>query len=348
MDEQPNNAEDKLFKATFSRPEFAKELLLRCVPNALTASLLLDTLELTNASYVDEDLSEHFADLVFNCSTANGAKAKVSFLLEHKSYLPPNPPLQILNYQVNGWRQQIKSRQKPAPILPVLFYHGKEVWIELPWAAYLVGMQPQFEPYTPSGKYMLIDLSELSDDAIRAFRFGFLKTVLLLMKHRYEREFLLNNLTNILIFVEEETEIEVRTEDLHTILRYLTASISLDWNEVKTRSLPLIKINKAMTALEEFKIEFREEALKEGRMTGLMEGREEGRKEGRKEGRQEGRQEGKKEGRIEGYLEKTKETVISLIEFLPDQPDEKIALIAKVDLQYVQAIRLELQQGKSM
>ncbi|MCC6725285.1 MAG: hypothetical protein IT258_12325 [Saprospiraceae bacterium] len=47
-----------------------------------------------------------------------------------------------------------------------------------------------------------------------------------------------------------------------------------------------------------------------------------------------------------GYALKTKETVLSLIENFPDQPDEKIAKIAKVDEKYVQQVRLELSKKK--
>lgn len=338
MAEQLNNAEDKIFKETFSRLEYARELLLQCAPASLTAALRLETLELTNASFVDDELSEHFADLVYHCQAQGDGSAKVSFLLEHKSYLPPNPPLQILGYQANGWRQQLKSKLKPAPILPVLFYHGKDHWEALPWKAYLAGMETAFEPYTPEGKYVLIDLSEVPDDAIRQFRFGFLKTVLLLMKHRFEREYLLNNLTNILFFVEEEMEIEVRAEDFHIILRYLTASISLDWKEVKERAKPLFKINKAMTILEEIKVESKQEGIKEGIKKGI--------KEGIKKGIKKGMEEGMKEGMKEGYSLKTKEMVISFIETLPGQPDEVVAKVAKVDLRFVQQIRLELQQNQ--
>ncbi|MCU0347146.1 MAG: Rpn family recombination-promoting nuclease/putative transposase [Saprospiraceae bacterium] len=320
MAEQINNAEDKLFKETFSRLEYARELLQRCAPTDLVSSLQLDSLELTNASFVDSELAEHFADLVFNCKTKGEQAAQVSFIIEHKSYLPPYPPLQILNYQINGWRQQLKSKLKPAPILPVIFFHGKEPWADLPWKDYLSGMEAAFEPYTPDGRYMLIDLSALSDDAIRQFRHGFLKTVLLLMKHRYERDYLLNNLTNILIFVEEELEVTVRVEDFHIIFRYLTASISINWKEVKERSLSLFKINKAMTIIEEIKLESKQEGI------------------------QEGIQEGKQKGIQEGYELKTREMVKLFFEIFPRHSDKEIAELSKVDIEYVQQIRLETQK----
>ncbi len=52
------------------------------------------------------------------------------------------------------------------------------------------------------------------------------------------------------------------------------------------------------------------------------------------------------QGFKEGYALKTKEVVMSLLENFPDQPDEKFAKVAKVDMQYVQQIRLEMKKAK--
>jgi Putative transposase, YhgA-like len=314
MPNKLNNAEDKLFKATFSRPIFARELLLRCASPAILQALRLDFLELSNASYVDDELSEHFADLVFTCRTHGEEEAKVSFLLEHKSYVPPYPPLQIIRYQSNGWQQQIKSKLKPAPILPVLFYHGKKPWKALPWKDYLAGMAPGFEPFTPTGNYILIDLADLSDDEIQQFRYGFLKTALFLMKHRFEKQYVFENLKDILIFVEEEVEIEIRNDDLHLLIKYLRHAILLTWDEIEQQIRSLHKISSAMTALEEFKIEFKEEGLKEGIK--------------------------------EGYALKTREMLMYLLENLPEISDEKLAKAAKVEVDYVLQMRLDIAKAK--
>ena len=51
-------------------------------------ALRLDTLRLGDASFVDEQLAGHFADIVLHCDASeDGASATISELLEHKSYV---------------------------------------------------------------------------------------------------------------------------------------------------------------------------------------------------------------------------------------------------------------------
>lgn len=201
----PDKPNDKLFKAVFKRPGLARELLSAQAPEALLAILDLDTLSVTDSSFVDEQLSEDFADVVLTCRTKGNAEVLIPFILEHKSYKPPYPPFQIMHYQDRVWSGQIREKgQSPTPIVPVLFYHGEEAWQVRPWSSYLNGWEEVFQLFTPPGGYIFIDLSEVPDDEIKRFRSGFLRGALMLMKHRLEREFLLENIRVIINFVESD------------------------------------------------------------------------------------------------------------------------------------------------
>jgi hypothetical protein len=190
----PHNPDDKLFRVIASRPELVKEMLEKWAPPLVLARLDLRALQLSDSSFVDEALAEHFADIVYTCQTLSGGMVPIPLILEHKSYVPANPPLQVMRYQMLAWaKQETTKGAMLTPVLPVIFYHGVEKWEVKPWGDYLHGMDPAFEPYTPSGGYIFIDLSGISDDDIKAFRSGFLITTMLLMKHRLEREFLLKN-----------------------------------------------------------------------------------------------------------------------------------------------------------
>jgi hypothetical protein len=59
----------------------------------------------------------------------------------------------------------------------------------------------------------------MSDKDIRRFRSGFLKTALLLMKHRRERAYLLKNLPEIFNFVENEHADDPDSADYYTSCR---------------------------------------------------------------------------------------------------------------------------------
>ena len=263
----PHHPHDKFFKAVFKQPEHVQEILEAVAPEALLRALQLHTLRVTDASFVDEQLAEHFADIVLHCDTADSnPSAYISMLLEHKSYVPAFVPLQLMRYQQNGWTQQVRQpTPMPVPILPVLFYHGEETWPMKFWPEYLHGWNNAFEPYTPRGGYILVDLSELSDERIMRFRSGFLTTALLLMKHRKEREFLLENLALIINFVEAESVPEsVRVEHLKLALRYLQGLKIIRSEEIKSKLKYLMTANQVWDVLEEVKDEGLEEGMEKG------------------------------------------------------------------------------------
>lgn len=190
MSNKPHHPADRLFKAVFKNADNVRELLAAKLPVELLAVLDLNTIRITDASYVDERLSEDFSDVVMLCDTRSGETVSIPFILEHKSYLPAHPPSQVMHYQDRVWQQQIRdSTLALTPVVPIMFYHGQEEWIVKPWSAYLKGWQEVFQPFTPTGGYIFIDLSGMPDEEITTFRSGFLKTALLLMKHRLERAF---------------------------------------------------------------------------------------------------------------------------------------------------------------
>jgi predicted transposase/invertase (TIGR01784 family) len=307
------NLQDKLFKSLFSRKEAAREYFEKCLPEPLAAKLDFSTLRLSEKSYVNESLKEFFSDLVYQCETEEGEALTIPLILEHKSWKPPYPPLQILQYQINGWQMQVNDQEKPTPIIPIIFYHGKEKWDVKPWKNYLRGMSPVYEPYTPEGGYVFTDLSDMSDEDIQSFRDAFMKTSMLLMKHRFEQQYLLNNLRHFFIFVENEEDWEGKRIEVQLIILYLKETINLTWEQFENgvRDLPRTK-NSAMTVYEDI----------------LQKGIKEGRKEGRKEGLNEG---------IELILE-----VISLLKNKPSFSDKEISEQAGVSEDLVKKIRLQI------
>ena len=66
--------------------------------------------------------SEKRTDLIFSVKFKGGRKgqkAKIIFLIEHKSYKDKNLLFQLLEYQA------VIYKKEPVPIIPVVFYHGK-------------------------------------------------------------------------------------------------------------------------------------------------------------------------------------------------------------------------------
>ena len=104
---------DSFFKNLFSKKEQAGEFLAKTIPLEIVKKLHLDTLQLDTTDYVDSELQEYFADVVYNCDyTFNDnetKKVKITFLFEHKSYKESIPHLQLNRYMLNIWDTQVNQ-----------------------------------------------------------------------------------------------------------------------------------------------------------------------------------------------------------------------------------------------
>lgn len=215
---------DKIFKEVQSIKENAKDFLKGVCPSELTAKLDLDSLELDTDSYITGELAESFADIVYSCSYEGSRKIKVALLFEHKSYVPSYPHLQLLKYILGIWDQEIKGGKKPIPVIPLIFYHGKERWKHLPLYGYFA-QEPDdiLKKFIPAFDYLLADIQTLSDDAIRntLFKREANKIVFSLMKHIFNNETLYQELKTILSLGKDYFEKEEGERFLISILLYI-------------------------------------------------------------------------------------------------------------------------------
>ncbi len=254
-DDAPHKPHDMLSKVLFKRPHLTVEILQAGAPEKLLALLNLDTLRLADPGFVDKKLSEDFADILFTCDTKEGDPVAMPFIFENKSTVPTYPNYQVMSYQFQLWGQQIHGGKgsRPTPIVTVIFYHGKDNWEVKSWKKFLKGYRKEFKPYTPKGSYIFINLSGWSDKRIKQFRSGFLITSLLMMKHRFEKDFLLDNLQEIFTFVEAdgaEEDVDNRIENLKYAISYLHGIMTVRWEEAKTKLQSLKLTKKVMTAFE--------------------------------------------------------------------------------------------------
>ena len=114
------NPHDKFFKETFSRVEVARDFFINYLPESVTAVLDFDTLTIQPDSFVDADLQEQFADLLYSIQLQDGSEAYLYALLEHKSYPDPDVPFQFLRYMVRIWETDRREKEPLRPIVPIL------------------------------------------------------------------------------------------------------------------------------------------------------------------------------------------------------------------------------------
>ena len=105
-----NNPHDKFFKETFSRPEIVRDFLQNYLPAELVNLLNLDSLELQKDNFVDDDLQEHFSDLLYKVQLHDGRFAYIYFLFEHKSY--PTCPTSNTTYTISPPSLKVKYAGK--------------------------------------------------------------------------------------------------------------------------------------------------------------------------------------------------------------------------------------------
>lgn len=188
MATKPDNPHDRFFKETFSQPDILIDFLNAFAPESVRECIDYATLTREVDTFTDEQLAEHFADLIFSVQY-RGQSIRLVLLLEHKSYTEEYPHFQINRYLLNLWESQIKQKQPLTPVLPVLVYHGNRRWKKRSVPDYFAPLHETLLPYLPAFDYLLIDLSTLSDERLPTLRSDYARlTAILLQNSRRKRE----------------------------------------------------------------------------------------------------------------------------------------------------------------
>ncbi len=280
------NSHDKYFKEVFSKKEEATAFLKGSLPKELVRNINFDSLAPLKDSYIDEELKENFSDLVFTCKYKGKKEIKIALLFEHKSKPVQYPHFQLLKYLIKLWDADLKQKRKPVPVIPIIFYHGKEKWDKKRFEEYFEGIDKQLLPFLPSFDYHLEDLSQYTDEEI-AQRYNEIKTrtALLLMKNIFNEQLLLNKVR--IIFVEGKRIINEETgEQFFTAtFYYLFSNIEKGYQEI-TKEIETITEKGGDIAMT-IAMQLREEGIKEGIKKGIKEGLEKGLQKGKYENQKE-------------------------------------------------------------
>jgi predicted transposase/invertase (TIGR01784 family) len=265
-----SNPHDRFFKETFTRIEVARDFFANYLPPAVAETLDLDSLALQSGSFVDEDLQEQFADLLYQVHLHDGEDAYLYLLLEHKSYPDPETPFQLLRYLVRIWERDRRDDKDLRPIVPVVVYHGRSRWrIATDFAGLFTG-PAALRPYWPQFRYELQDLSALSDEEVRGT--VHLQIALLVLKYIFDPA-LRGRLEEIFLMFRDLAEAETALEYLRTVLYYIgKASAHLEPDEMVTIVQQTLtdEGNEIMQTVADYWIE-------QGREQGIEQGIERGR-----------------------------------------------------------------------
>jgi predicted transposase/invertase (TIGR01784 family) len=221
----PPQPHDRFFKLIFSETERAAGFLRGALPPELLEGLDLSTLQLDPNSYIDEQLQESFADLVYHCQYKQRA-VRLVFLLEHKSYVPAYPHLQLLRYLLNLWESQVRDKQALSPVIPIIIYHGTQTWHYRPFEAFLPGgADPLLLPYVPRFDYLFANLQAEPAEALQArFEDLIVQRTLMLMQTIFDKA-LVERLAPIFQGLNEALEAEQGQKLIRSFTMYLYAVV---------------------------------------------------------------------------------------------------------------------------
>jgi predicted transposase/invertase (TIGR01784 family) len=121
---------DEVVKDFLSENVVAKSFFKEYLPAEITKNLDFDTLKISKDTFVDQELSKHFSDLLYHIKLNNIA-AFIYLLIEHKSKEDYFTGFQLLKYMVKIWELHLKQNKRVESlpvILPIVIYHGSKKW----------------------------------------------------------------------------------------------------------------------------------------------------------------------------------------------------------------------------
>ena len=123
---------DAFFRALVSRSDRTASLLQDHLPSEIAVLVDFEHLpDLMEGTFINGDGAKTQCDALFRVRLKSGQDARIYVLLEHKSSVDYDTPLQIARYMLNIWARELKAtpaHHKLPMILPLVFYHGRGEW----------------------------------------------------------------------------------------------------------------------------------------------------------------------------------------------------------------------------
>ena len=123
--------DDRFFREAMSDPEVAKSYIKHFYPE-IAQIATLESLRLENSVSIRPNLKQFEADVIYRCRFKGEEVAHFYFclLFEHKSKPDKHVAVQVGLYIMELLSRMVKKRgRRLEPVLPLIFYNGKEKWV---------------------------------------------------------------------------------------------------------------------------------------------------------------------------------------------------------------------------
>jgi len=199
MDPTINNPHDKFAKEMLSQKSFAIIFLTEYLPKEIIDCLDLGSLTYSPNSFINESLEERFSDIIFKVQMkAHHGDCFVSILIENKANPSKYVSIQVLEYLSSAYGAQVKAKEQIHPVIPILYYQGKEKWKVESMADLLKTYPKALMEYVPNYKSVFVGLFGLTDEALNQLEDNALRTYLSLQRYRYDPNALVKQMQQII------------------------------------------------------------------------------------------------------------------------------------------------------
>ncbi|WP_235595271.1 Rpn family recombination-promoting nuclease/putative transposase [Leptospira noguchii] len=268
------NPHDRLIRETLQNKEDAISFFKNSLPEKVIELLDLKRLELTQSSFISENLKEEQTDLLFQIPLKSGKKANVYLLFEHKSYLDDSIFSQLLGYISAIYKSQYRADKKYSVVIPFVFYHGERTWTlgNSFQNRFVLSKNEEevFKKYIPDFELELFDLSKVDLSKLESIT---LRVILGVVQKIWEGD------TSFLIHLGEVFELltglkneSKRVEIFQKLFLYIFNVRELEPTEI-TSLLSHSKINKDY---EDLIMTTAEKLIKKGEIEGEIKGESKG------------------------------------------------------------------------
>jgi len=272
---------DTLFKRAFSVPQHAAGLIRTMLPAAVVARMDVNALELLPASFVDAEMAERHADLLFR-APIDGRPAYVYILIEHQSAPDALMPFRGMTYIQRIWASVLRNEpeRRTLPIVvPVIIHHGRTGWTGPRTLHEMVdGLEdvPELAPLVPNLELLIDDLVEADDAALLSRPLDpFPKVALWVLRDARTVEALFESLRAWGKELERLVAVDRDPQDIQAILRYiLRVAGDTSFETVRQRFIEVTPAIEAAMASPA------EQLIQQGLEQGLQKGRQEGLEQG--------------------------------------------------------------------
>ena len=152
---------------------------LRILDASLAEELDFTQAQRINRSFIAADLQKSESDLIYRVPYRSGENAVLVYvLLEQQTRTDDLMPFRLLSYCTELWSAQVrewKETRQPAqkrrlyPVIPIVFYTGRERWDEEIALAHLMDLPDPLRRFVPSWETLFLDLQQTPPQMLTQF-----------------------------------------------------------------------------------------------------------------------------------------------------------------------------------